>query len=185
MKLKVSDICHFTQRNTTGWQRIFLKIDFFLQFIHQTCTGESQTVFRRVLGKKRKSFLDAEPKSNTFKSENGSLLSVPHMRKRSSSLPDLRNFYQQLENCWDSRVNNKLDVKWFLYRKHQEWDSWKREQGIGKLMPEATFENDNSYLVSEILAKQLFYSSILVRWNYKILSRISENFLIDSHQKNT
>ena len=52
-------------------------------------------------------------------------------------------------------------------------------------MPEATFENDNSYLVSEILAKQLFYSSILVRLNYKILSRISKNFLTDSPQKNT
>lgn len=102
--------------------------DRFLPPIHSLNMHRRESdCFAKSARQKSKSFLDAEPKSNTSKSENGSLLSVPQMRKRSSSLPDLRNFYQQLENCWDSRVNNKLDVKWFLYRKHQKWDSGKRE----------------------------------------------------------
>lgn len=86
--------------------------DRFLPPIHSASIHRRESdCFWKIARQKSKSFLDARPKSNTSKDESGNLLSVPHMRKRSSSLPNLWSLYQQLENCWNSRVNNKPDVK--------------------------------------------------------------------------
>ena len=59
MKQKVLAACHFTRRDTRGWQRSYQKIDFFFrltQIIHEICCLDANLFSHpRILKKKFRS----------------------------------------------------------------------------------------------------------------------------------